>query len=117
MQSKKGACMKKIVFLGICLCIVLLIAFSSVEAATPSEAAESTRGQQVKPKQIKMDRNYDGKIDRIETYTVEGVIIKAETDTNGDTKIDEWVFYEKARPVRAEKDTNGDGQPDTWMEY
>jgi len=72
---------------------------------------------QVKPREIKIDRNYDGVIDRVEVYNSNGSIIRVEADSNADGKIDEWVYYEANKPVRAEKDTNKDGKPDTWLNY
>jgi hypothetical protein len=50
-------------------------------------------------------------------YDVKGVVIRTETDVNGDSKIDEWVFYANGVPVKAEKDTNNDGKVDTWLNY
>ena len=115
--------MKKIFLLGVCLCMILLNTFSSDAEARRrdsqnAEVDESAKSvTQTKPKQIQLDRNYDGEVDRIETYTAEGVIIESQTDVNGDTKIDEWVYYENGKPVRVKKDINGDGTADTTSEY
>ena len=124
--------MRKGVILGICFSMVLLVVSNDAQAKrgkddakenkaiktdVSSQAPASTRGQQTKPKQIKLDRNHDGKVDRIEIYAAKGIIVESQTDTNGDTKIDEWVFYKKAKPVRAKKDINGDGIADTTSEY
>ena len=116
-------------FLSGLLCMVLLMALSADAQArqgrgeartkelTEVQAPMAVQEQQFKPKQIKMDRNNDGNIDRIETYSVEGVIIKSETDTTGNTKIDEWIFYEEGRPVRVEKDLTGDGVANSFLTY
>ena len=40
-----------------------------------------------------------------------------ETDTTGDGKINDRVYYENGKPVKAEKDTNKDGNPDTYITY
>jgi antitoxin component YwqK of YwqJK toxin-antitoxin module len=82
-----------------------------------SQKAGSAKVSQVKPKEIKVDRNYDGLVDRLEIYDAQGVITRAESDINGDGKIDEWVYYEEGAPVKGEKDINGDGEPDTTLAY
>lgn len=104
--------MKKAVVVCVCVAAVSFIGIKSVvaEAKTPGI-------RKFKPKEIKMDRNYDGKVDRIEAYDEKGIIIRSETDTNNNGKMDEWVFYEKGLPVKAEKDTNGDGKANTFLTY
>ena len=69
------------------------------------------------PKKVNVDTNYDGKIDRTEVYNEVGEIISVESDTNGDTIIDEWIIYEKGKPIKSEKDINDDGKPDVWVDY
>ena len=71
----------------------------------------------VAPKKVQVDTDYNGKIDRTETYNAEGEVQQVESDTNGDGKIDEWVNYKAGKPARSEKDTNGDGKPDVWVDY
>ena len=80
------------------------------------EMAESQQGQ-LKPKKVEVDSNYDGAVDRIEFYDNNGQIVKVESDTTGDGKIDEWVIYKDGQPSSVKKDTNADGKPDVWMEY
>ncbi|MFA5431235.1 MAG: hypothetical protein WC329_08765, partial [Candidatus Omnitrophota bacterium] len=63
-------------------------------AASQAAAASQDKAAQVKPKEAKVDRNYDGVIDRIEYYDSKGTILRVETDTNNDGKMDEWVYYE-----------------------
>lgn len=50
-------------------------------------------------------------------YDKNGQIIKSETDTDGNGKVDEWVYQKDGKPHKAEKDTNNDGKPDTWINY
>jgi len=80
-------------------------------------AADGANAQQVKPKEIKIDRNYDGIIDRTEFYDAKGIISKVESDSNADGKADEWVYYENGAAVKGEKDINNDGKPDTALIY
>ncbi|MBD3263685.1 MAG: hypothetical protein GF375_01105 [Candidatus Omnitrophica bacterium] len=71
----------------------------------------------VKPKTVQVDKDYDGRIDRIEKYDSRGAIISIEADTTGDGKINEWVYYEDGLPRKAEKDIDGDGKTDTNIVY
>jgi len=103
--------MKKLVV--VCMC-VSVIGFASITSAAEAKTPEIRK---FKPKEIKMDRNYDGLVDRVEAYDEKGIIIRSETDTNNNGKMDEWVFYEKGIPVKAEKDTNGDGKANTFLTY
>jgi|SRR5262245_38328 len=48
----------------------------------------------------------DGKVERIEI-----------SSTADEKKIDRWEHYENGVLVRAEEDTNGDGRPDKWETY
>ena len=124
--------MRKSFLISFCCLIALALLSTQAEAkwgkdkTEPNKEAEvkiaaksaiSTRSQKIKPQEIKLDRDHDGVIDKVETYTVDGIIVKSETDTNGDSKIDEWVFYENGKPVKAKKDTNRDGKADTWLKY
>ena len=80
------------------------------------EMAESQQ-EQVKPKKVEVDSNYDGVVDRIEFYDNNGQIVKIEFDRTGDGKTDEWVTYKNGQPSNVERDTNADGKPDVWVEY
>jgi hypothetical protein len=80
-------------------------------------AAQEEALKKVMPKKVEVDTNYDGKIDRVESYDTDGQIMKVESDTNGDGNIDEWVVYKAGKPTKSEKDTNGDGKADVWIEY
>ena len=124
--------MRKCFLIGFCCLIALALLSTQAEAkrvknkTEPKEEAKAkiaaksdifTSSQKIKPQEIKLDKDHDGIIDKVEAYDADGIIIKSETDTNGDSKINEWVFYEKGKPVKAQKDTNGDGKADTWLKY
>jgi len=106
--------MKRVVLVAMLVLAGFTLAFAAQE---PKATAKGAPQQQVKPKEVKIDRNYDGVIDRIESYDAKGVITRIETDTNGDGKMDEWVYYEEGVPVKGEKDLNADGKPDTVLIY
>ncbi|MBU0548690.1 MAG: hypothetical protein KJ710_02965 [Candidatus Omnitrophica bacterium] len=108
--------MKKLMFLIIAGLLLggYTVALAEQQA---SQKTETAKASQVKPKEIKVDRNYDGVVDRIEIYNAKGVIIRNESDTNSDGKIDEWIYYEVGVPIKGEKDINGDGNPDTTLIY
>ncbi|MBU0571151.1 MAG: hypothetical protein KJ995_07630 [Candidatus Omnitrophica bacterium] len=80
-------------------------------------AAQGIEAKNAVPREVKIDKNYDGVIDAIETYDANGVIVAVTADTTGDGKMNEWIYYETGKPIRAEKDTNADGKPDTWLDY
>jgi antitoxin component YwqK of YwqJK toxin-antitoxin module len=91
--------------------------FAASQYQEPQKATDNIEGQQLKPKEIKMDRNHDGKVDHIEIYDAKGIISKIENDTKGDGKIDEWVYYENEIPVKAERDLTGSGKPNMTLFY
>jgi len=97
--------------------IISCLLLVGLTCAVVAAAEEPAASQQVKPKEIKIDRNYDGVADRIEIYDTKGAIARIESDVNGDGKIDEWVYYENTVPVKGEKDLNADGKPDTTLIY
>ena len=62
---------------------------------------------------LKVDNNFDGKMDQWHHMSDDNKIIKIEYDNNGDGKIDQTDIYEKNKtPVRAEVDRNFDGNTD-----
>ncbi len=111
--------MKKLVILCVCLAIVGLFCLDAIAAPAQKQQPPQAQAkpQQFKPKEAKIDRNYDGVVDRIEVYDEKGLILRVEADTNGDGKMDEWVYYEAGIPVKGEKDLNADGKADTAMFY
>lgn len=46
-----------------------------------------------------------------------GKLTELTHDSNGDGKIDSWVWMDGGHVVRAEADSNGDGQVDRWEYY
>jgi len=110
--------MKKLII--VCLCGVVLgfMGFDSVSAQQePEKKDASPRMQQIKAKEIKLDTNYDGKIDRIEIYNEEGKIVKIEADTTNDGKMNEWIYFKDGVRSKAERDVNGDGKVDSFLAY
>ena len=118
--------MKKIIVLF--LAVLLLVCFIKLSLAAWGE--EEVRkvprkisreapmeGERIMPKKAEIDTNADGKVDRIENYGDDGVIASIESDTDGDGKFDEWLYYKNGKLVKAAKDTNGDGKEDTWLTY
>ena len=110
--------MRKLMVL--CLGIVAL-GFVGTDSALAKKKAEISQPPRqllnLKAKEIKIDRNHDGVVDRVEIYDAKGVIIRVEADTNGDGKMDEWVFYKNGKATKGEKDTKKDGKPDTFLTY
>jgi len=107
--------MKRLCVLGLCLGVLVLL--SANVFAAPKEQPATAKQQQFKPKEVKVDRNYDGIAERIEFYDDNGSIMRVEVDSDADGKIDEWVYYEKGVAVKGEKDLNKDGKADTSMIY
>ncbi len=106
--------MNKAVVLSLC---VLAVGFIGISSALAQEEAREAEGQQFRAREIRMDRNFDGVVDRVEIYDEKGVIIRLEVDTNGDGKMNEWIFYKDGNPTKGERDANGDGKVDTWLRY
>jgi len=100
--------MRKVLFIGIILICVIFVY---------NCAAEQEQQKMLAPKEVKVDSNYDGKVDRIEHYDDNGQVVKAESDTDADGTMDEWTIFKNGQPLRGERDTNGDGKPDIWIEY
>jgi hypothetical protein len=103
----------------ICAGVLAMVAASATPSfAKKQKKAVESAGAVNMPRKVEMDRNYDGRIDRIEHYNALGKIIKIEADTTADGKMNEWAEYDKqGRAKSASKDTNGDGKPDTWVNY
>ena len=79
--------------------------------------AQQDMQTQFTPRKVQVDSDYDGKIDRIETYDQTGQVQKVEADTNSNGKMDEWVTYKNGKPIKKEKDQNEDGKVDVWVDY
>ena len=106
--------MKKAVVWSLCVIAAGFIGISSVSA---QEEARRAQVQQFRAREIRLDRNYDGIVDRIEIYDEKGVIIRIETDTTGNGKMNEWIYFKDGNPTKGERDINEDGKVDTWLRY
>lgn len=95
-----------------CLLLAAVIVFIPI-----GPALSQSQNKDLIPKEVKLDTNFDGIVDRVEIYDSNKVIVRVEADTSGDGKINEWINYEKGKPATAEKDNNGDGKPDTFVTY
>ena len=109
--------MKKSMFVAAVLVVAVSLVAVNAFAAPEKPTVKASEARQIRPKEVKIDRNYDGVIDRIEVYDTKGLITRVEADVNGDGKIDETVHYENGIPVKGEKDANGDGKPETILVY
>lgn len=109
--------MRRSISLYVLLIVAILLCVHSLAFAQATQAKQQPSQQQFRPKMISVDRNSDGKPDRFEHYDAQGVIQKVELDTDGDGKVDEWIFYEKGVAVRGEKDVNKDGKPESKLFY
>ncbi|MFC1666880.1 hypothetical protein ACFL0P_03315 [Candidatus Omnitrophota bacterium] len=106
--------MKKRFTLCLCILIVHFISFNSVRAQEQTTTLEK---EQFKPREIKVDKNYDGVVDKVEVYNEEGIIVRLEVDRTGDGKMNEKVYYKNGDPARAERDIDGDGKTDVFLTY
>lgn len=60
-----------------------------------------------------MDLDFDGRIDAANVYDA-GVLAVREVDTAFDGGTDVWKYYDAGALVRKERDANGDGAVDSW---
>jgi hypothetical protein len=110
--------MKRLIVFCLCGLVLSFTNIDSVSAQKESEKKVATpRTQKVKAKEIKLDRNYDGKIDRLEVYDEKGRVVRIEADTTGDGKMNEWIYFKDGVRSKAEKDVNGDGKVDSFLTY
>ncbi len=66
-------------------------------------------------KRIEVDSNYDGIIDRVIRFDVDGKTDYEEYDFDFDGLIDTYYYYGESGLERQELDTNGDGEIDIWV--
>jgi len=97
-------------------CAIILGLFF-VGTSFAADKGNVTKVVKINPKEIKLDRDYDGKIDRTEFYDANGVIVRTETDVDGNGVIDEIVYYKAGSPVKGEKDVDNDGNMETTLFY
>jgi len=75
----------------VCLCVVIIglvgIIPSALASTVKKPVVAADKGlSQFTPKEIKLDRNHDGVVDRIEVYDAKGVVIRVEADTTNNGK-------------------------------
>lgn len=100
------------------LLIAIALFYNAAFAIEKAESGAKEEGsERIMPKKVEADTNYDGKIDRIETYDPNGQISMIETDSDGDGIMEGHIEYENGKPVKEERDTNKDGKPDVWVNY
>lgn len=97
--------------------VLVLFILAMATAAFCQKADTEQKPQQIMPKKIGVDTNFNGKPDRWEYYDDKGQITKVESDPDEDGIIDETVVYENGKPVKGWKDTNKDGKPDVWIDF
>ena len=105
--------MKKIVMV---LAVLICVGLVAQEAYCADNTVKAPTPTQVVPKKVRVDSNFDGKVDRIETYDSDGKPVKVEADNDFDGIMDETLVYQDGKPYKTEKDTNKDGKPDVWID-
>ena len=75
----------------LCLSLMSVVLLNVNTTVLAQNKGPST--EQFRPKQVKIDTNHDGTVDRIESYDDKGVIVSLKIDTTGDGKMDEKIFY------------------------
>lgn len=97
------------------LSMILLVIFAAGVCFAQTGPADVAK--QFTPKKVEVDRNFDGKVDRVEYYDQTGQIMKVEEDNAGKGVFNETIIYKNGVPVKKEKDTNFDGKPDVFVSY
>jgi len=64
---------------------------------------------------LKVDRDYDGRMDYLVKYNKKGKVTYEEYDYNYDGLMDDYYFYDDGRLIRQEIDTNFDEKVDVWV--
>lgn len=64
---------------------------------------------------LKVDRDYDGRVDYLVKYGRMGGVTYEEYDYNYDGLMDDYYFYDDGRLIRQEIDTNFDQRVDIWV--
>ncbi len=66
-------------------------------------------------KTVEVDSNYDGVVDRVIRFDLEGKTDYEEYDFDLDGIIDTFYYYDETGLARQELDSNGDGEIDIWV--
>ncbi|MBN1412409.1 MAG: hypothetical protein JW969_16295 [Spirochaetales bacterium] len=64
---------------------------------------------------VSTDRNYDGKVDMIVDFSLDGKTLEEEFDFNYDGLMDTFNYFERGEQVRQEIDSNYDQKIDIWI--
>ena len=91
------------------------VGFSRTQADAPDAWAFSAPGGQL----ARVDSSSaadEHKIDRREFYE-NGVMVRTESDTDGDGRMDQWETYQAGTLKTMTIDENGDGRPDRRLTY
>ena len=107
-------------FLFTCLFIMLISEAWAVPSLTsdanedglPDQWYELTNGR---VSALKVDRDYDGRVDYLVKYSKKGKVTYEEYDYNFDGLLDDYYFYDDGLLIRQEIDTNFDEIVDVWV--
>jgi hypothetical protein len=97
--------------------LVIILLFTGIAVNVYCENIPAGKEQQIVPRKVGVDTNFNGKPDRFEYYNEKGQVVKVESDPDEDGVIDETITYENGKPVKGTKDTNKDGKPDVWIDF
>jgi hypothetical protein len=97
-------------FLVFCLLAAGLVPLAAAPENPPAGIASKSSVPRVE-----MDLNEDGQIDFARVYNTKGLLDHDEYDYNLDGKMDDFVFYVNAIPVREEIDSDYNGKVDIWV--
>ena len=86
------------------LVLSLLIPLCGLTFAQAQESDEPEDPVSFKPKEVMVDRNFDGEVDQVEYYAQDGTLLKRETDTKFSGTMDQTVYFEDNVVQKAEKD-------------
>lgn len=97
-------------FLVLCLLAAGLVAVVAAPESPPAGILSKSSVPRVE-----MDLNEDGKIDFVRVYNARGLLDHDEYDYNLDGRMDDFLYYENAVPVREEIDSDYNGKIDIWV--
>lgn len=108
--------MKKMVYLSMLLFFPLICgALSSYDTNDDGKADKWIEDFADGHKRIEVDSDYNGIVDRVIRFDIEGKTDYEEYDFDLDGQIDTYYYYGEEGLERQELDSNGDGQIDIWV--